>query len=73
MTTSGDRYGYLLVHFVEDAQGHAEKIYFSLSIGDDPASRRRLNNGEPVLESTQGTTGLRIRTSCVDTTVPASI
>ena len=59
MTTSGDRYGYLLVHFVEDAQGHAEKIYFSLSIGDDPLRWRRLNNGEPVLESTQGTTGLR--------------
>jgi len=52
-------YGYLLVHFVEDPIGHSEKIYLSLSIGDDPLKWRRLNNGEPILESVQGTTGVR--------------
>lgn len=54
-----DPYGYLLVHFVEDALGHAEKVYFSLSEGDDPLCWRRLRSGEPVLESTAGTTGVR--------------
>lgn len=54
-----EQYGYLLVHFVEDPDGHAEKIYFSLSEGDDPLRWRRLNDGEPVLESLLGTTGVR--------------
>lgn len=58
-TKAQEPYGYLLVHFVEDAQGHAEKIYLSLSQGDDPLRWRRLNHGEPVLESTQGSTGVR--------------
>jgi len=57
--TPAERYGYLLVHFVEDAHGHAEKVYFSLSLGDDPLRWRRLHGGEPVLESTRGTTGVR--------------
>lgn len=52
-------YGYLLVHFVEDAAGHAEQVYLSLSEGDDPLSWRRLNAGEPVLGWTGGTTGVR--------------
>lgn len=52
-------YGYLLVHFVEDQVGHAEKIYFSLSVGDDPLRWRRLHGGGPVLESTGGTGGVR--------------
>lgn len=51
-------YGYLLVHFVEDQVGHREKIYFSLSIGDDPLRWRRLSE-EPVLESVRQTTGVR--------------
>jgi hypothetical protein len=51
-------YGYLLVHFVEDQVGHAEKIYLSLSVGDDPLRWRRLGDG-PVLESVEGTTGVR--------------
>lgn len=60
MSTSAlEPHGYLLVHFVEDAQGHAEQIYLSLSDGDDPLRWRRLNGGEPVLESTEGTTGVR--------------
>ncbi|WP_108718224.1 glycoside hydrolase family 43 protein [Miniimonas sp. S16] len=54
-----DRFGYLLVHFVEDAQGHAEKVYLSLSEGDDPLRWRRLNGGEAVLESRLSTTGVR--------------
>lgn len=58
MTGPEDRYGYLLVHFVEDKDGHAEKIFFSLSQGDDPVRWRRLSE-EPLLESTQGTTGIR--------------
>ncbi|WP_420111935.1 glycoside hydrolase family 43 protein [Pseudactinotalea sp.] len=53
-----EKYGYLLVHFVEDQAGHAEKVYYSLSVGDDPLRWRRLAGG-PVLESTTGTTGIR--------------
>lgn len=53
------RFGYLLVHFVEDAETHAENIYFSLSDGDDPTRWTRLNGGKPVLESLLGTKGVR--------------
>lgn len=53
------RFGYLLVHFVEDRHGHAEKIYLSLSQGDDPTRWDRLNGGRPILESTKGSTGVR--------------
>ena len=52
-------FGYLLAHFVEDAAGHAEQIYLTLSEGNDPLRWRRLNGGSPVLESTAGTTGVR--------------
>lgn len=55
----GDPYGYLLVHFVEDSLVHKEKIYFSLSDGDDPLRWRRLNGGEAILESLQGAKGVR--------------
>ncbi|MFB7250019.1 glycoside hydrolase family 43 protein [Microbacterium sp. NPDC056234] len=51
--------GYLLVHFVEDHEGHGEKIYFSLSDHDDPLRWTRVNGGEAVLESGLGTTGVR--------------
>ena len=54
-----DPWGYLLVHFVEDAARHTEQIYLSLSERDDPLRWRRLNGGNPVLESTAGTTGVR--------------
>jgi hypothetical protein len=57
--TSGDRFGYLLVHFVEDPDGYGERVYFSLSDGDDPCSWVRLNGGEPLLGSSLGTTGVR--------------
>lgn len=52
-------FGYLLVHFVEDPLNHMEKIFLSLSEGDSPLTWRRLNHGEPVLESCGGTGGVR--------------
>ena len=52
-------FGYVLVHFVEDPDGHSEKIFLSRSIGDDPRRWERLNQGRPILESTSGTTGIR--------------
>ncbi|ALO68120.1 hypothetical protein AS189_18490 [Arthrobacter alpinus] len=54
-----EAFGYLLVHFVEDPLEHKEKIYLSLSEGDDPLSWRRLNGGAAVLESLEGTGGVR--------------
>ncbi|WP_448629556.1 hypothetical protein [Cellulomonas soli] len=57
--SGGELFGYLLVHFVEDAHSHAEKIYFSLSHGDDPLRWRRMNDGQAVLEWTAGTGGVR--------------
>lgn len=52
-------YGYLMVHFVEDSDGYAEKIYLSISRGNDPQHWDRLNGGEPILASNLGTTGVR--------------
>ncbi|WP_228375128.1 glycoside hydrolase family 43 protein [Demequina iriomotensis] len=52
-------YGYLMVHFLEDPEGYAEKIYLDLSDGDDPERWVPLNGGEPVLASHLGTTGVR--------------
>jgi len=52
-------FGYVMVHFVEDPDGYAEKIYLSLSRGEDPTRWYRLHGGEPVLTSAQGSTGLR--------------
>ncbi|WP_228373240.1 glycoside hydrolase family 43 protein [Demequina silvatica] len=52
-------YGYLMVHFLEDPDGYAEKIYLDLSDGDDPERWIPLNGGEPVLASHLGTTGAR--------------
>ena len=31
MTDTTDDYGYLLVHFIEDPDGYAEKIYMDIS------------------------------------------
>lgn len=57
---AGDEpYGYLFVHFREDPNGYAEKVYFDLSEGDDPLRWRPLNGGEAVLASDQGTKGVR--------------
>ncbi|WP_174441929.1 glycoside hydrolase family 43 protein [Demequina pelophila] len=52
-------FGYLMVHFVEDAQGYREKVHLSISRGDDPERWDRLNGGEPVLASHLSTTGVR--------------
>ena len=34
MTATDSPFGYLLVHFIEDPDGYAEKIYMDLSDGD---------------------------------------
>ncbi|NUT47906.1 MAG: hypothetical protein HOV94_11445, partial [Saccharothrix sp.] len=54
-----DPFGYVMVHFVEDPNGYKEKVYLSLSRGEDPTKWTRLNGGEPILSSDQGTTGVR--------------
>lgn len=54
-----DDYGYLMVHFIEDSAGYAEKIYLDVSRGDDPEQWDPLNGGKPILASQLGTTGIR--------------
>ncbi len=54
-----DAYGYMMVHFIEDSAGYAEKIYLDISRGDDPEYWDPLNNGEPILCSDLSTTGVR--------------
>ena len=54
-----DPYGYLMVHFVEDSAGYAEKIYLDISRGDNPEQWDPLNGREPILTSNLGTTGTR--------------
>ena len=54
-----DEYGYLMVHHVEAPREYKEKIYLSISRGDDPEQWERLNGGEPILTSHLGTTGVR--------------
>lgn len=52
-------FGYVMVHFVEDSAGYAEKIYLDVSRGDDPEQWDPLNGGKPILASDLGTTGVR--------------
>ena len=52
-------YGYLMVHFVEDSAGYAEKIYLDISRGDNPEQWDPLNGRNPILASNLGTTGTR--------------
>ncbi|MBP2437154.1 LamG-like jellyroll fold domain-containing protein [Microbacterium amylolyticum] len=54
-----DDYGYLMVHFIEDSAGYAEKIHLSVSRGNNPEQWDRLNGGEPILGSHLSTTGVR--------------
>ncbi len=54
-----DPYGYLMVHFVEDSNGYAEKIYLDISRGDNPEQWDPLNGRKPILASNLGTTGVR--------------
>ncbi|MGX5697806.1 LamG-like jellyroll fold domain-containing protein [Agromyces soli] len=56
---AGDDYGYLMVHFIEDSAGYAEKIYLDVSRGDDPEQWDPLNGGKAILASQLGTTGVR--------------
>ena len=56
---ASDPYGYLMVHFIEDSAGYAEKIYLDISRGDDPEQWDPLNSGRPILASQLGTTGIR--------------
>ena len=58
-TTANDAYGYLLVHFIEDPEHYAERIYLDLSDGDNPEVWKPLNNGQPILTSPLGTKGVR--------------
>ncbi|MBE5064596.1 glycoside hydrolase family 43 protein [Bifidobacterium saeculare] len=57
--TPHDPYGYLLVHFIEDPDHYAERIYLDLSEDDDPERWHPLNGGRPILTSTLGTKGVR--------------
>ena len=54
-----DDYGYLMVHFIENSAGYAEKIYLDISRGDNPEQWDPLNAGKPILASQLGTTGIR--------------
>ena len=56
---TNDPYAYLLVHFLEDPDGYAERIYLDVSDGDNPHRWIPLNGGRPVLTSDIGTTGVR--------------
>ena len=56
---SSDLYGYMLVHFIEDPQHYAERIYLDLSEGDDPERWHPLNGGQPILTSPFSTKGVR--------------
>ena len=49
---------YVFPYFAGEQDG-GEKIYLAVSEGDDPTAWQTLNGGEPVLESTLGTQGLR--------------
>ena len=48
-----------MVHFVEDSNGYAEKMYLDISRGDNPEQWDPLNDREPILASNLGTTGAR--------------
>ena len=51
--------GYLFSYFTGEDTANGEQVYNALSNGDDPLSWREINNANPVLTSTLGTTGLR--------------
>jgi len=59
LAAQADDYGYLMVHFIEDSEGYAEKIYLDVSRGDNPEQWDPLNGGVPILASDLGTTGVR--------------
>lgn len=59
MALPEDDYGYLMVHFIEDSAGYAEKIYLDISRGNNPEQWDPLNGGAPILASNESTTGVR--------------
>ncbi|GAA3697755.1 hypothetical protein GCM10022377_08340 [Zhihengliuella alba] len=50
---------YVFPYFTGESTDDGEKIHLAVSESDDPMSWHTLNGGEPVLESTLGTQGLR--------------
>lgn len=59
MDRDTDPYGFLFAHFREDREGHAEKVFLSLSRDAEPLRWDPLRGGQPALESSIGTTGVR--------------
>lgn len=55
--TEDDYEGYLFGHFIGEAEGHEEQIYFAVS--DDGLNFKDMNNGKPVLVSEIGEKGVR--------------
>ncbi|MCQ2466311.1 MAG: glycoside hydrolase family 43 protein [Clostridia bacterium] len=55
--TEDDYEGYLFGHFIGEAEGHEEQIYFAVS--DDGLNFKDMNNGKPVLVSEVGEKGVR--------------
>ncbi|KAI6455428.1 hypothetical protein MCOR16_009370 [Pyricularia oryzae] len=53
-----DMQGYAFAYFTGNSI-EGEKIYFAASVGNDALHWRELNAGQPVLQSTMGTKGLR--------------
>ncbi|MCK9792435.1 carbohydrate binding domain-containing protein [Isoptericola sp. 4D.3] len=58
-TAADEAYDAYVFPYFAGEQGGGEKIFLAVSEADDPTSWHTLNDGEPVLESTLGTTGLR--------------
>ncbi|MFD6136998.1 carbohydrate binding domain-containing protein, partial [Isoptericola sp. NPDC060257] len=58
-SAAGDGYGAYVFPYFAGEQDGGEKIYLAVSEADDPTAWTTLNGGEPVLESTLGTQGLR--------------
>lgn len=54
-----DYEGYAFAYFAGESTDDGESIYLGASKGNDPLDYDELNDGEPVLESSYGTRGLR--------------
>ncbi|NQD40402.1 glycoside hydrolase family 43 protein, partial [Glutamicibacter halophytocola] len=57
--SAADYEAYVFPYFTGESTDDGEKIHLAVSQGNDPNSWYTLNDGEPVLESTLGTKGLR--------------
>ncbi|WP_277208793.1 family 43 glycosylhydrolase [Isoptericola croceus] len=58
-TAETDLAAYVFPYFAGERSADDEKIYLAVSESDEPTAWQTLNAGEPVLESTLGTEGLR--------------